>query len=79
MRYLRKVFGYNGTMVAGFMGVSQPRVSQWERDVCPFPDKRRERLAKLFGLTLEQLIADDFPNSLPERCKASVVEHQEGI
>lgn len=69
MRYLRKVFGYNGTMVAAFMGVTQPRVSQWETGSHPFPDKKREKLAKLFGLTLEQLVAEDFPHSLPERFK----------
>lgn len=57
MKELRLKVGLTQKQVAKIIDVDQTAVSNWERGKCKPIRKYREKLAKLYGCTVDELIA----------------------
>lgn len=72
IRYIRKSYGLTGIAFGKLLGVTQACVSQWEsRD--RLSRSAMESILRVFELSEDELMADDFPNSMPRRFQQDVV------
>lgn len=70
----RKKGGYSQEEAAGRLGVSRQTVSKWETGETVPDVKQAQRLAQLYGLTLDELLGFDAETAEIERVVASTSE-----
>jgi len=64
---LRLHYNYTQTYIEAKAGIRQNTYSQIERDICETKDQTIEKIAKLYNLSLEDLMQRDIHDLLPKK------------
>jgi len=67
IKYLRKKHGYTQVEVAKKIGITQKSVSLYERNLNTPSAKNLVKLSKLFGITVDELLHNDYTPNTPNR------------